>query len=66
MKADIFNDVNCFDDALKCYDEFLTVHFTLDGDFTRAIEGKIVALDGMSLDSSREREIFSQIMDKSY
>lgn len=66
MKADIFNDVNCFDDALKCYDEFLTVHFTLDGDFARAIEGKIVALDGMSLDSSREREIFSQIMDKSY
>ena len=66
IKADIFNDVNCFDDALSSYDEFLACHFTLDGDFTRAIEGKIAALDGMSMDSVREREILSEIMDKSY
>ena len=63
-KAIILNELKCFDEALECFDEFLANHFTLDGDFSLALQGKVAALDGMSLDCSNEKEIMSQIGEK--
>lgn len=63
-KALILNDLKCFGDALECFDEFLANHFILDEDFSLALQGKIAALDGMSLDGSHEKEIMFQIRKK--
>lgn len=60
-KALILNEIDSFEDALECFDEFLANHFTLDDDFSIALQGKVAALDGLSLDSSHEREALYQI-----
>ncbi|WP_407422337.1 tetratricopeptide repeat protein [Methanobrevibacter sp.] len=66
IKAGILNEFSCFDDALRCLDEFLANHFMLDDDFRLALQGKAAALDGLSLDGSHEREILSEIGKKGY
>lgn len=66
VKAEIFEELECHDEALKCFDEFLASHFSVDDDFTRALKGKADALDALDMDSSHEKEILSRIMNKSY
>lgn len=66
IKACILNELKCFEDALKCFDEFLANHFILDDDFILALRGKVTALEGLSLDSSHEKEILIQIGKKGY
>lgn len=56
-KALIFNDLKLHERALACFDEFLDSHFRLDGDFKMAVRGKVIALDALGMDSSREREM---------
>lgn len=66
IKAGILNELKCFEDALKCFDRFLANHYILDDDFRLALRGKVTALEGLSLDSSHEKEILTQIGKKGY
>ena len=66
IKAEICNELGYYKDALNCFDEFFANHFALDNDFAKALQGKIVSMEGLVLDSCREKEMLSEIMDKSY
>ena len=60
-KALIFNDIKLYDDALDAFNLFLHNHFRLDSGFKSAIEGKMIALDNLDLESTFEREILLQL-----
>ena len=61
FKAEIFNELGCYEDGLDCLDEFLANHFALDDDFITAICERIVALDGLERDSGCEMGILSRL-----
>ena len=60
-RALILNEVKRYDDAIRCIDDLLSVHFTVDKMYFIALSCKISAMESLGMDADSQKELLDML-----